>query len=67
MPPPNGGRAAHYPSLMVCGADKGGGPNQSRCRELLGQAGTQGEGGAMALVPRLERRAVPQGWGVREA
>lgn len=45
MPPPNGGRAAHYPSLMVCGADKGGGPNQSRCRELLGQAGTQGKGG----------------------
>lgn len=52
---------------MVRGADKGGGPNQSQVQRTLWASGNAGVGGSTALVPRLERRAVPQGEGVREA
>lgn len=51
---------------MVCNADKGGGPDQSKVQRTLGASGNAGWG-AMALAPRLERRAVPQGGEVREA
>ena len=57
----------NYPSLMVCDADRGGGQISHRCRELSGQAGGNKGWGAMALAPGLERRAVPQGVGVRKA
>lgn len=53
---------------MVCDADRGGGPDQSQVQRTLGESGNTGWGGGpMALAPRLERRAVPQGAGVREA
>lgn len=50
---------------MVCDADRGGGPDQSQVQRTLGASGNGV--GAMALALRLERRAVPQGEGVREA
>lgn len=40
-----------------------GGQTSHRCRELLGQAGTRGGGQRHRCLPRLERRAVPQGEG----
>lgn len=52
---------------MVCNADRGGGPDQSQVQRTLGASGREQGVGAMALALRLERRAVPQGGGVREA
>lgn len=44
MPLSHCGRAAHYPSLMVCNADRGGGPDQSQVQRTLGESGN-GVGG----------------------